>query len=205
MVSEASYSYVRDGVVLPVRLSGHVALDFCNTAAGWGGPDLKEYLIGYDALALWAADAGLIDVGQAKRLRAEARARPSAGAAVLRRALRLREAVYATALSGDAWETVAEEAERAARAARLTPAGWQLPERLDLPVLSVARAAADFLLGEGREHVGACPGPQCGWLFLDPRGRRRWCSMATCGNRAKQRRHAERYRRVPRRRATDAS
>jgi predicted RNA-binding Zn ribbon-like protein len=34
--------------------------------------------------------------------------------------------------------------------------------------------------------------PSCGWLFLDARGRRRWCSMATCGNRAKVRAHAAR-------------
>jgi predicted RNA-binding Zn ribbon-like protein len=28
------------------------------------------------------------------------------------------------------------------------------------------------------------PGVDCGSLFLDPRGRRRWCDMAACGNRA---------------------
>jgi predicted RNA-binding Zn ribbon-like protein len=40
--------------------------------------------------------------------------------------------------------------------------------------------------------VKACPGDSCGWLFLDPRGRRRWCIMATCGNRSKVRAHAAR-------------
>jgi predicted RNA-binding Zn ribbon-like protein len=48
------------------------------------------------------------------------------------------------------------------------------------------------LTGPSREHVHTCP--SCGWLFLDPRGRRRWCSMATCGNRAKVRAHAARAR-----------
>jgi predicted RNA-binding Zn ribbon-like protein len=33
-----------------------------------------------------------------------------------------------------------------------------------------------------------CPGHDCGWLFLDRTGRRRWCSMATCGSREKMRR-----------------
>ncbi|WP_245997945.1 CGNR zinc finger domain-containing protein [Nocardia pseudobrasiliensis] len=35
-------------------------------------------------------------------------------------------------------------------------------------------------------------------MYLDPSpsGRRRWCSMATCGNRAKARRHYDRARRV---------
>jgi predicted RNA-binding Zn ribbon-like protein len=36
-------------------------------------------------------------------------------------------------------------------------------------------------------RVHRCPGRNCGWLFLDTSGRRRWCSMATCGSRAKMR------------------
>jgi predicted RNA-binding Zn ribbon-like protein len=39
------------------------------------------------------------------------------------------------------------------------------------------------------DRLGACP--SCGWLFVDTskNGRRRWCSMATCGARDKARRH----------------
>ncbi|TIU06903.1 MAG: CGNR zinc finger domain-containing protein, partial [Mesorhizobium sp.] len=35
--------------------------------------------------------------------------------------------------------------------------------------------------------------PRCGWLFLDTSrgGKRRWCSMRTCGNREKVSRHRE--------------
>lgn len=39
-----------------------------------------------------------------------------------------------------------------------------------------------------------CPGRDCGWIFLDLSGRRRWCSMATCGSREKMRRMYERKR-----------
>jgi predicted RNA-binding Zn ribbon-like protein len=44
------------------------------------------------------------------------------------------------------------------------------------------------------ERVRGCG--RCGWLFLDSSrgGRRRWCSMSTCGNREK----ASRHRQVPR-------
>jgi predicted RNA-binding Zn ribbon-like protein len=64
---------------------------------------------------------------------------------------------------------------------------------LRLPLLAVADAAATLLAEPGRASaVHACPGRGCGWLFLDPRGRRRWCSMAVCGNRAKARKHAAR-------------
>ncbi|MBD0339244.1 MAG: CGNR zinc finger domain-containing protein [Thermoleophilia bacterium] len=182
-----SYAYSIEGAVLPVRVAGDVALDFCNTLAGWDEDDPKEYLSGYRELVLWAREAGLVDADQAARL---ADREPGA---VLARARRLRAALRSAVVGDGDWELVAAEAERAAASARLTPAGWRLPERDELPVLAVARAAADFLLSE-HPPVRACPGRQCGWLFLDPRGRRRWCSMATCGNRAKQRRYAERLR-----------
>ncbi|MFB9795173.1 CGNR zinc finger domain-containing protein [Shinella granuli] len=42
-----------------------------------------------------------------------------------------------------------------------------------------------------RERLHACP--RCGWLFLDTSrgGKRRWCSMQTCGNREKVARHKQ--------------
>lgn len=45
---------------------------------------------------------------------------------------------------------------------------------------------------EDRARLRACDG--CSRLFYDrsPAGRRRWCSMQTCGNRAKARRHRTR-------------
>jgi predicted RNA-binding Zn ribbon-like protein len=43
-------------------------------------------------------------------------------------------------------------------------------------------------------RVRMCPGRDCGWLFLDASGRRRWCSMTTCGSREKMRRMYERRR-----------
>ena len=38
------------------------------------------------------------------------------------------------------------------------------------------------------QRVSRCPGRGCGWLFLNTSGRRRWCSMSTCGSREKMRR-----------------
>lgn len=50
----------------------------------------------------------------------------------------------------------------------------------------------DALLRLPSERLGACPA--CGWMFYDVTrgGRRRWCSMATCGNRSKVRQHRRR-------------
>ncbi|MDP9220673.1 MAG: CGNR zinc finger domain-containing protein, partial [Actinomycetota bacterium] len=78
--------------------------------------------------------------------------------------------------------------------AEVTPtARWVLPEsRLDAPLLAISAQLADLLCSPLSGVVAACPGRGCGWLFADPRRRRRWCDMAVCGNRAKARRHAER-------------
>jgi predicted RNA-binding Zn ribbon-like protein len=189
-----------DGVTVPVDVAGHPALDFCNTRAGWGSEQPKEYLISPEVLAVWSREAGLISATDAQRLTAAARSRPDQAADVLRRALALREAVYRTGLGTSAteadWELVSAEAVRARTASVLVPgvddstARWQLRSTADdLPVLAIAAAADDLLTGPLAGSVGACPGTGCGWLFSDPRRRRRWCTMAVCGNRAKARRH----------------
>jgi predicted RNA-binding Zn ribbon-like protein len=52
-------------------------------------------------------------------------------------------------------------------------------------------SAGDLLTGGRLDKVRRCANPECGWLFLDDSraGKRRWCSMSACGNRAKARRH----------------
>jgi predicted RNA-binding Zn ribbon-like protein len=44
------------------------------------------------------------------------------------------------------------------------------------------------------ERIKVCASETCEWLFYDVSrtGRRRWCDMATCGNRAKAARHRAR-------------
>jgi predicted RNA-binding Zn ribbon-like protein len=62
---------------------------------------------------------------------------------------------------------------------------WSRPETLLLPI---ADALADLVCAQDFSLVKACEGPACTLLFADhTRGHaRRWCSMAICGNRAKQ-------------------
>ncbi|MFD4124946.1 CGNR zinc finger domain-containing protein [Streptomyces globisporus] len=45
----------------------------------------------------------------------------------------------------------------------------------------MAQRAADLLADPRRLTVRACPGKDCGWLFLDTAGRRRWCGLGVCG------------------------
>lgn len=46
------------------------------------------------------------------------------------------------------------------------------------------------------DRLRICANDGCAWVFHDtsPTGRRRWCSMASCGNRAKAARHRARKR-----------
>jgi predicted RNA-binding Zn ribbon-like protein len=70
---------------------------------------------------------------------------------------------------------------------------WQSPQSLLLPV---AESLARMVCEEDFRQVKLCEGPQCGLLFVDrTRGlSRRWCSMATCGNRSKQATRRKRLR-----------
>ena len=197
-------STVVDGLVLPVAVGGHPALDFCNTRAGWGAPTPKEYLQSYQHLVVWTREAGLLEAARVRALAQEGRDAPAKAHKVLGAALSLREAAYSIVL-GSRSETsfgVVNAQLRAARsAATLLPAGdtpgpvasWVLAETgLDAPLHAVAAQLDNLLCSPPSNAVAACPGEGCGWVFADARRRRRWCDMAVCGNRAKARRHAQR-------------
>jgi predicted RNA-binding Zn ribbon-like protein len=70
---------------------------------------------------------------------------------------------------------------------------WRTPEALLSPI---GEALAQLVCTEDFSDVKACEGPACTLLFADhTRGRtRRWCSMALCGNRAKQAAHRHRLK-----------
>lgn len=53
---------------------------------------------------------------------------------------------------------------------------------------AVAADAVALLADPARlARLRRCPGRDCGWVFLDRSGRRRWCSMTSCGSREKMR------------------
>jgi predicted RNA-binding Zn ribbon-like protein len=59
---------------------------------------------------------------------------------------------------------------------------------------TIAASAVELLGGDDADRVRRCAGERCWLLYLDtsPAGRRRWCSMERCGNRAKVRSHRAR-------------
>jgi hypothetical protein len=70
---------------------------------------------------------------------------------------------------------------------------WRSPDTLLLPI---ARAMADLICDDDFSRVKACEGATCTLVFIDRTRRqaRRWCSMAVCGNRAKQQAHRDRLK-----------
>lgn len=77
---------------------------------------------------------------------------------------------------------------------------WAFEGRnLDAPLWPISRSAADLLTSDSDLHkVRQCGGSDCNWLFLDTSKNRtrQWCSMQSCGNREKARRHYQRQRRA---------
>ncbi|RUT86510.1 MULTISPECIES: CGNR zinc finger domain-containing protein [unclassified Mesorhizobium] len=71
---------------------------------------------------------------------------------------------------------------------KLALARWRDPDAVTA-LLAMLSIEAFFTLPRDRLH--SCP--RCGWLFLDTSrgGKRRWCSMRTCGNREKVSRHRD--------------
>jgi hypothetical protein len=62
---------------------------------------------------------------------------------------------------------------------------WRTPESVLAPV---AEEVARVICSLNFKYIKACEGKKCVLLFYDDtrRHKRRWCSMALCGNRAKQ-------------------
>jgi len=70
---------------------------------------------------------------------------------------------------------------------------WRSPESLLLPI---GEAMARCVCDEDFANIRACEGHVCTLIFVDRTRRqgRRWCSMAVCGNRAKQATHRHRLK-----------
>ena len=120
----------------------------------------------------------------------------------------LRDAIYHAACavrqarkpSSEDIATINVWAARGALVPELTPDGrsadWK-NERTLSPVLgTIARDAIDVLTKTDPSRIKLCADPTCRGLFVDESrpGKRRWCSMNFCGNRAKSRTFARRHR-----------
>lgn len=160
---------------------GHVALDLAATLAARFKDEPRELLARPADLDRWLTSSGL------------AVRPPRSTEAELQLARSLREAVYMIATGDDS----AAARKRLNTAAALTAAKPQLSAAGKLQLLgdageilaTVAREAVALFGSAERSRIRQCDGDGCAILYLDlsRSGRRRWCSMSGCGNRAKAR------------------
>jgi len=187
---------------------GALCLDFANTCGNQARPE-QEHLHAYADILAFARQAEIVDAGQARELADRAAEDPAAAAAAFGDAVEVRDAIYRifSALAAGTSPPPAD-LERLNRALPDALAGLRIEPReggfawsrddladsLTAPLRPIVRSAAELLVSGRLDRVRECDGTTCTWLFLDQsRNRsRRWCSMETCGNRAKVRRH---YRR----------
>lgn len=189
--------------------NGSLCLDFANT---WGdrSDPAKDRLQDYHALLDWASGAGTVSERQRAELEKLAHTEANVAYGVFRTALELRDTVYRMCSEMAAGRRPGEREVAALNAALQTVprqqlccggacCEWEWPaDRPDLRQVlwSVIQAAADLVTSDDVTRIRECSAPDCNWLFLDRSrgGRRKWCDMSTCGNRAKARRYYERHR-----------
>lgn len=189
-----------------------LCLEFSNTVGNHASAHPAEHLKTPDDLVQWARRTGLLTTAEADDLIGRADAEASGSAAVLARAITLREAIYRifsahargrTPTSSD-METLNVFMAEAFTHLRVAPESgrfvWKWTNEnptMEGILWPVARAAADLLTSDLLARVGECADEGgCGWLFLDTSKNhtRRWCDINDCGNRAKARRHYQRVR-----------
>ena len=186
-----------------------LAFDFANTCSGRGGARRSEHLRSADDVVVWARHAKILAHGRAGALRRRLRRNPWLARQLWRRALQLRDVVYAIGQALAAHAPLRRQAvDRLTRiharflaCARLTPVhgvyAWTW-ESTSCPVAAILGPITLSAIGVLRQtdltRVKQCPGRDCGWLFVDRTKNkgRRWCEMEVCGNRAKQRRLRQR-------------
>ncbi|MDQ2784440.1 MAG: CGNR zinc finger domain-containing protein [Chloroflexota bacterium] len=194
--------------------AGRLCLDFANTLGDRPATQPHEEGLHASAdLVAWSVAAGILSGEDAAEYKRAAARDPSTAEAAFARAIDLREAIYRvfSAIVAEA-EPLADDLATVNAAiadamghARLIPAEghfhweWERdPATLGSLLRPVVWSAAELLTAAELHRVHECAGHDCGWLFLDTskNGSRRWCSMETCGNRAKARRHRERQHAV---------
>lgn len=185
-----------------------LCLDFVNTL-GDRPRGAEERLKGPADLVAWAGQAGIVSRREAGDLSVWIERHPRRAARAFADAIELRECLYRVFSAGTSGDHAAP-ADLALLNDLVGPSlahlrlaatehgydwGWTGGDpSLDRLLWPVVRSAADLLVSPEGRQVRECASDVCSWLFVDRSrtGRRRWCSMRTCGNRAKARRFYER-------------
>jgi predicted RNA-binding Zn ribbon-like protein len=183
------------------------ALDFVNTLE-LGREGLTDNLPDIEAALYWLQQHELLHREALDRLLVGYASDSEAEARVLRRIRRLRgalrEVLDATVEQRLPSASALGDVNRALRTQYVqelmpAPNGVSLDHRHDGDPIEgalsrLAEAVAREVTAADHDRLRICANDHCRWVFKDdsPGGRRKWCSMAVCGNRAKVARHRRR-------------
>ncbi len=179
---------------------GLLCLNFINTVPNRKEEPQRFYFSGIQDLITWARRLEAIDAKTEKQLTAEAEKKPKKAAYFFREAIAFRELLYALfwhISAGKKIPTVELDMYNNMLKIYLPylqikqvkegfEEAWILEEmsfqRLLAPVLN---DSYETLLSDKLIRIKECS--SCGWLFYDTtkNGKRRWCSMKSCGSNVK--------------------
>ena len=188
-------------------LGGRLAIDFANIPSYPGAPTQH---LSWEELIAFLQASNIVSAERASSLLALSGSDPDAAQALLSRSVRLRDALRRAFGAMVRKEGMAREwAEPVNQILRITEGhdelvfagdSWKIEFQareggLDWLLAAVARSAAEILVEGTQARLRICGNPGCGLFFSDNSRthRRRWCSMAICGNRHKVANFARRH------------
>ncbi|MDA4125472.1 MAG: ABATE domain-containing protein [Thaumarchaeota archaeon] len=188
-----------------------VCLDFTDTVDWRTSNHAKDAIRSYDDLLVWSSRKGLLSREEEKTLGTFLQKNEALKSKVVKDAHELREAIYRIfsaiahgrkAEEGDI-EVLNEHLAKSMGKLELRNSGnqyawaWRDAEAADMMLWPIASSAADLLTSEDLARVRECANEEegCGSLFLDSSKShtKKWCSMDSCGNRAKVRAYYNRH------------
>jgi predicted RNA-binding Zn ribbon-like protein len=187
-------------------IGGTLVLDFVNTCGDWGMPEnRRDYFSNWDDFVRWGE---LCPWLSEQKREVSALARQDS---YLHRVRDVRDRLYELlsrlsrrerpARASSEWlsRTIRKYQANRSLQWRGSHVGWYWNDRasaVDRILGAVIDDAVKLITSDRAEQVSHCNDGECGWLFLDPTAsrRRKWCSMADCGNRNKARRHYQKVR-----------
>jgi len=198
----------------PHLVGGRLAIDFVNTAHA-------NTELSWDRLIRFLESTGIASAERGTQLLILPQSDPQAAEGLLLKARRLGFALRKVFAATLRRQKLAEEwIEPVNEILRITEGHDELVPRegdwkiefiaresgLDWLLAAVARSGAEIIAEGNQARLRLCANPRCGLFFYDNSRtrRRRWCSMAVCGNRSKvaafARKHAAAAQRLVRKR-----
>lgn len=183
-----------------------LCLDYANTLSWRGNAAPTERLRGITDLLGWIEGTAGVPPRALHQIKTWAREHPAKAVTLFNGAIETRETIYSvfsTLADGVAVRdqdftalrrAIADAPARQALVRSEGQYGWcidDLGPSVTHVLAPVLWSAGDVMLNLARRRVRRCANEKCLWLFLDESksGTRRWCDMASCGNRAKAHRH----------------